>query len=444
MSELALPEGWLQIKLGSVIEYGKTDKVQPHEVADDTWVLELEDIEKNSSKLLKKISFRERQSKSTKNRFEKGDVLYGKLRPYLNKVLIANEDGISSTEILPLKTNEYLNNMYLFFWLKSPVFLQYVTQVGYGVNMPRLGTKDGKNAPFVLAPLSEQKVIAQLLDTSFQGLSQIQARLDAIPKLIEKFRQSVLKSYLLEGDVAYKSYILGDIVDIISGVAFKKAQYTESGSKLLQISNVGHGHIRWKSKLFIPDELAEEFSEYKLQKKDIILALNRPITHNKLKVATIHEKDIPSVLYQRVARLRVSDSSKVIDSSYLFILMQSGFFRKLVTEKLKGSDQPYLNFSDLKQFSLDLPSLDYQREVVDRIDNFILYADQIEKSVAIAKARVDNLTQSILHQAFTGQLTKEWREQNPELISGDNSAEALLAKIEAEKKASGKKGKAKK
>ena len=55
---------------------------------------------------------------------------------------------------------------------------------------------------------------------------------------------------------------------------------------------------------------------------------------------------------------------------------------------------------------------------------------------AAAKARVDNLTQSILHQAFTGKLTEEWREQNPELITGENSAEALLAKIKAEKKES--------
>ena len=67
------------------------------------------------------------------------------------------------------------------------------------------------------------------------------------------------------------------------------------------------------------------------------------------------------------------------------------------------------------------------------------YANQIDKSLTIAKARVDHLTQSILHQAFTGNLTAEWREKNPELISGDNSAEALLAKIKAEKQGSGKK-----
>ena len=86
-----LPTTWALTNLGSVINYGSTSKAEPHEIADDDWVLELEDIEKDSSRLLQKMTFLQRQSKSTKNHFQAGDVLYGKLRPYLNKVLIASE-----------------------------------------------------------------------------------------------------------------------------------------------------------------------------------------------------------------------------------------------------------------------------------------------------------------------------------------------------------------
>lgn len=90
-----------------------------------------------------------------------------------------------------------------------------------------------------------------------------------------------------------------------------------------------------------------------------------------------------------------------------------------------------------------LPSIEEQQEIVKRVKGFFNYADQIEKSVSTAKARVDKLTQSILYQVFTGNLTAEWREQNHELISGENSAEALLTKIKADKQGSGKKGKVK-
>jgi type I restriction enzyme S subunit len=121
-----LPITWTLTKLGSVVNYGSTNKAEPNEIGNGDWILELEDIEKDSSRLIQKMTFLQRQSKSTKNHFQAGDVLYGKLRPYLNKVLIAGEPGYCTTEILPLKAGPHIDNRYLFYWLKHPVFLKYV------------------------------------------------------------------------------------------------------------------------------------------------------------------------------------------------------------------------------------------------------------------------------------------------------------------------------
>ena len=85
MSLSNIPETWALTKLGFVTEYGRTVKVEANEIESSAWVLELEDIEKDTSKLLVRMTFAQRQSKSTKNKFDLGDVLYGKLRPYLNK-----------------------------------------------------------------------------------------------------------------------------------------------------------------------------------------------------------------------------------------------------------------------------------------------------------------------------------------------------------------------
>jgi len=165
MNKPIFPVSWAFTNLGNVTEYGLTQKAEPNEINDSDWVLELEDIEKNTSKLLTRAYFFDRQSKSTKNRFEIGDVLYGKLRPYLNKVIIADSSGYCTTEIIPLKASSYLDNRYLFYWLKHPLFLDYVEAESHGLNMPRLGTKTGRAAPFVLAPINEQKRIADKLDT---------------------------------------------------------------------------------------------------------------------------------------------------------------------------------------------------------------------------------------------------------------------------------------
>lgn len=187
-----LPVSWINVQLGDVVEYGNTSKVEPTEIAEDSWILELEDIEKTSSKLIQRVLFSERQSKSTKNKFEKNDVLYGKLRPYLDKVVIATEPGYCTTEIIPIKPGKYLDNRFLFYGLKRKEFIDYVSEVSHGLNMPRLGTKQGQAAPFVLAPLNEQIRIADKLDSMLAKVDAAKARLEKIPTLLKRFRQSVL------------------------------------------------------------------------------------------------------------------------------------------------------------------------------------------------------------------------------------------------------------
>jgi type I restriction enzyme, S subunit len=95
-----------------VVDYGAAQKAEPDEISADAWVLELEDIEKDTSKVLQRVTFAQRQSKSTKNRFAVGDVLYGKLRPYLNKVVRADQDGYCSTEIVPLSPSAAVDGGY--------------------------------------------------------------------------------------------------------------------------------------------------------------------------------------------------------------------------------------------------------------------------------------------------------------------------------------------
>lgn len=88
-----------------------------------------------------------------------------------------------------------------------------------------------------------------------------------------------------------------------------------------------------------------------------------------------------------------------------------------------------------KQFRLLTPPLEEQTEIVRRVDQLFAHADRIEQQVNQALVRVNNLTQSILAKTFRGELTEQWRKDNPELISGENSAEALLERIKAERAA---------
>lgn len=128
------------------------------------FLLDLENIEKDTGKLIKKNFFDGTNAKSSKNIFKCGQVLLGKLRVYLNKVILAEEDGYCSSEILPLDFGKNIFNRYEQIVLMSPMFVKYATRNSYGTKMPRFGTKAGQLALFPLPPLAEQERIVARLD----------------------------------------------------------------------------------------------------------------------------------------------------------------------------------------------------------------------------------------------------------------------------------------
>lgn len=492
-TDALLPSSWLKTNLGSVLQYGKVEKADPSEIHSDTWVLELEDIEKDNSKIIQRLTFLERQSKSTKNRFKEGDVLYGKLRPYLNKVVIADSDGVCTTEVIPLSSNGLLSNKYLFYWLKHPSFLAYVTQVGYGVNMPRLGTKDGIAAPFILAPLAEQHKIAAKLDELLAQVDSIKTRLDAIPNILKRFRQSVLAAA-----------VSGKLTEDWRSPEIKKIDWEGIQNKRLSLYNTNDEYkLQWRKKL--PDNLGfvatnfEEWCElpalwswvsiYSISTIDKFSIVDGPFGSDLKSIDYVDDGDVPvltiSIMYNiddlsparliSMEKFKTIIRSKVIggdillakigstygisclypeknptamipanmckitvdrehfNRDYVQLWLQSTVFKSYLDKIVSFSAQPAFNVGNFKKLPIPLPPLSEQSEIVRRVEKLFSYADQIEQRVRDAQARVNQLTQAILAKAFRGELTADWRAQNPDLISGENSAEALLLKIQAER-----------
>ena len=170
----AIPDTWTWSNLQELCNYGECDSIPAEKIPRDAWILDLEDIEKQSGKILQRLTATERQSTSTKHSFRKNMVLYSKLRPYLNKVVLADSDGYCTTEILPLDFIDIIHPRYAQFFLMSPFFVNYAKHCSYGMKMPRLGTKDGKNAYFAIPPYKEQIRIANNIEKIFNTLSNIE------------------------------------------------------------------------------------------------------------------------------------------------------------------------------------------------------------------------------------------------------------------------------
>ena len=187
-----IPDGWSWTRLITICPYGETTKINANNITDNEWILELEDIEKDTGKILSYVLKSERQSVSQKHKFCKGQLLYSKLRPYLNKVLIAPKDGYCTSEILPLTLYGNISPEYIRTFLMSDTFLAYVDLISYGVKMPRLGTEDGKRSLIALPPLQEQFRIDTKLQESLEKIEYLKLHSNESEKIIKTIKSKIL------------------------------------------------------------------------------------------------------------------------------------------------------------------------------------------------------------------------------------------------------------
>lgn len=192
-----LPKGWKVVKMSDVIQLSSL-KHKPEEV-EDLFYVGLEHIEKNTGKLKSTVGIE--KIKTVKNKFLKGDLLYGKLRPNLNKVYLTKEEGVCSTDILVLKLTENCLGKYLHQIMLSTTFVNEMAENTSGVNLPRVSTKFIMNYEIPLPPVEEQNLI----------ILEIESRLSVADKIEESIAQSLLQAEALRQSILKKAFI-GELV----------------------------------------------------------------------------------------------------------------------------------------------------------------------------------------------------------------------------------------
>ena len=188
-----VPEGWIWSTLGAISSYGFCPSIQVEQISDNSWVLELEDIEKDTGKLISKKTKIERSANGIRYSFERGQVLYSKLRTYLNKVLIAEQKGFCSTEIMPISFYGGVLAEYMVIVLSSPYFLDYTASCGYGVKMPRLGTNDAIKAAIPIPPLAEQRIIVRQVKQLLSLIDELSCLKETLSIDIENVKHRILE-----------------------------------------------------------------------------------------------------------------------------------------------------------------------------------------------------------------------------------------------------------
>lgn len=191
-----IPDNWVFAKLGYISTYDEAkQKINARDANDNLWMLDLEDIAKGGTLLCKKRVF-ERKAIGDKTVFEKGSILYSKLRPYLLKILIADEDGICTPELVPFKMYGGINTSYIALFLKSPYVDSEINKVTYGVKMPRVGTKTMVNFYVPLPPIEEQQRIVDRVDELMAKIDEYEKLENQLVQLKEQFPKDMRDSLL--------------------------------------------------------------------------------------------------------------------------------------------------------------------------------------------------------------------------------------------------------
>ena len=193
-----IPQGWEWCRLGEISTYAQTKrKINASKADSQLWGLDLEDIEKGG-RLLNIKTVGERKAIGDKTIFNRGDILYSKLRPYLLKILVAPEGGICTPEIIPFTCYGNICKDYIVSFLKSPYVDDYINSVTFGVKMPRVSTETMTSLLVPLPPLSEQFRIdtkTKELMPYIDGYGKAQNKLN---KLNEELFNTIRKSILQE------------------------------------------------------------------------------------------------------------------------------------------------------------------------------------------------------------------------------------------------------
>ncbi|GAA6144481.1 restriction endonuclease subunit S [Thalassolituus maritimus] len=455
-----LPEGWCQSTIGELAEVnpkkidadlGLKAGFVPMALAPVNFLDSLEHEEKTWGEIKKSYT-----------NFQDNDVIFAKVTPCFENGKAAivrnlpNAIGAGSSEFYVLRVHKSLiSEKLIFAVVKTFDFLQQgVENMTGAVGLRRVPRAFVEAFPVPLPPLAEQKIIAEKLDTLLAQVDTIKARLERIPDIIKRFRQSVLATAVSgklteewrEANSGHYSPKLNEKYDIddkytydipINWIltAIGNCSSFQQGlqiAKNTRTNEPGDGVLPILRTVNYENGFQHDVHYASFDSKTIIAEPEDVVISRTGTVGRVLT-GYKGIIHNNSFRLNYQKS--LLNREYLIFFLQSPICQLYVQENSGRSTQPDLTHKAFSRCPLSLPPKNEQTEIVRRVEELFAFADTIEQKAAAALERVNNLTQSILAKAFRGELTADWRAANPELISGDNSAEALLAKIQAEREA---------
>ncbi len=442
-----LPTGWEYVNLGDLVQPSK-ERFNPVD-NENRLFIGLEHIESGTGKIIGKGNSVD--TRSLKSVFSSGDILYGRLRPYLNKVVVPEFNGVCSTDILVFKKNELFSFKYLALFILTPPFVQYATQNMSGVQHPRVKFETLAEFSIPVAPFNEQVRIVGRVEELFSWLDAGVRSLQATQTQLEQYLQTILKQAYTgkltekwrqkneihfdfskqELDIdPYNNLITGEIPSewkwVSLGILIKSMQngiykpkkfYSDDGMACLRMYNIEDGKIVWKDiKRMILTE--DEIKKFLLKPEDVLI--NRVNSRELVgKSAVIPLNIEPSVYESKNIRMRLK--TDIVLSYYVQYWMYffSSRYFNLNAQQVVGMAS--INQTQISNMPIPLTTIEEQKKIVEYINESNSYIERIQNTIEKNLLLKNHLKNSVLKKAFEGCLVP----QDP----NDEPANFLLERI---------------
>jgi len=351
--------------------------------------------------------------------FPESSILFAKIGEALklNRRVKVSREGLADNNVMAVVPKDNVDNNYLF------RFLQYydVASLSRSTTVPSIRKGDVENITVPHPELEEQKRIADKLDSVLTKVETAQARLDKIPTILKRFRQSVLAAATsgeftkdCRGKNGLGEWDLVKLKDVGKGFNYGSSAKSQPEGKIpvLRMGNLQGGKLDWKKLVYTSDDA--EIEKYKLHPGDVLF--NRTNSPELVGKTSIYRGEREAIFAGYLIRVQGTDK---LNTEYLNIQLNSPHARDYCwAVKTDGVSQSNINAKKLQAYEFEIPSIEEQVEIIRVVTELLSNADLVEKQYKAAKLRVDKMTQSILARAFSGKLLSPISEDDRETIFG--------------------------
>lgn len=364
----------------------------------------MEHVEAHTMKLLGTVPAGTMKSSSV--HFQPGDVLYGRLRPYLNKVYRPDFEGLCSAEFIVFPQTEGIDNRFLQYFLNSNDFVTFASRLNEG-DRPRVDFKQISPYPFPLFPLPQQRRIVAAIELQLGRLDAAVARLHAAKAKLKRYKQAVLKAAVDEAIDNGEMIPLGNLITTIGQGWSPKCLNTPSPDHetwgVIKTTAIQPGAFGQDENKELPSPLKPR-PEHELQSGDLLVTRAGP--RSRVGITCLVRETRPRLMNcDKAYRLRFD--AKRVDPAYIEMLLNSPQITDQLDELKTGISDSGVNLTQGRFLILEMPVIGVkeQRAMMLGTQEATASIDEMESTLDAQLAHSTRLRQSVLKRAFEGRLT---------------------------------------